>query len=264
MFYQEFHPHPSLTPFIHCYWVLEYSASTEDTEIIIPDGQTEIILNYGNPFAEIDHLHEIPQKSFFVCGQIDRALKLKPSSQVGVVGIRFKSVGLYPLIGIPLKELNNQRVDISELLDPDQGFLERFHVCDNHETRISIVDHYLHRLLIGKVVDPAVDYFAELLQNNSGQKSLDHGYDQMGFSERHMRRKFQLWTGWSPQKMNTILRLQKALKLWKSRKFNQLTPLALEAGYYDQSHFIGDFKYIVGELPSSYFAKGSDFSENFY
>lgn len=265
MYYQEFRPQPSLCSFIHCYWILEYaSTGSHEAELIIPDGRTEIILNYGIPFNEINEQHETRQHQFFLCGQIDGALKLKPSNHVGVLGVRFKRSGLYPLIGIPINELNDQRVRLSDLLTDSQPFLELFRSCSTHRQRIDLIDRYMVKLLTGKLIDPAVEYFVDLLSVNHGHQTLEHGYDQMGFSRRHMRRKFQQWTGWSPKKMSAILRLQRLLKLAKQRHPHRLTQLALEVGYYDQSHFIRDFKSIVGELPSTYFGKQTMLTENFY
>ena len=265
MFYQEYLPHPVLSEFIHCYWVLEHLGNGQQTvETVIPDGKTEMILNYGTPFTEITTPGKAQQSRFFFYGQIDQALTLEPSQQVGMLGIRFHSYGLYPLIGIPVAQLNNHRVVLEDLLTEGSVLAQQFSSCTTTKERLSLIDHFMLSAFAGKTVDPAVKYLMQLVNQQPGEQSLYDGYQQMGFSKRHLRRKFQLWTGWTPQQMNTVARLQKLLGQWKCKNFCNLTDLALSCGYYDQSHFIRDFRKFAGVAPSVYFTKEDPLANNFF
>ncbi len=265
MFYQEYLPHPALRAFIHCYWVLEHLDNDQRTvESVIPDGRTELILNYGTPFSEIKPQGCTQQSRFFIYGQIDQALSLATSQRVGVLGVRFHTYGLYPLIGIPVAQLNNQKAALEDLLVNGPALAQQFTACSTTKDRLRLIDHFMLNAFAGKSIDPAVKYLMQLVHQQPGDQSLYDGYQQMGFSKRHLRRKFQLWTGWTPQQMNAVVRLQKLLRQWKCKNFRNLTDLALSCGYYDQSHFIRDFKKFVGVPPSVFFAKEDPLASNFF
>jgi len=123
--------------------------------------------------------------------------------------------------------------------------------------------HDYYKQLI-REIDSSVFYLSQLLHDQPSEHSIYAGYQTMGYSERHLRRKFQQWTGWSPKKMSAILRLQRLLKLQKQKRFYNLTQLALASGYYDQAHFNRDFKQIVGTTPSQFFANTDPWSRNFF
>jgi AraC-like DNA-binding protein len=58
----------------------------------------------------------------------------------------------------------------------------------------------------------------------------------------------------SPKQLSRVVRLQATLKMLEQNKFSTLTSLAHENGYYDQAHFIKDFKEFTGMSPKSFFS----------
>ena len=265
MYYQEFQPHPQLQPFIDCYWVLEeFQNQHLAVESIIPDGRTELILNYGTPFTEVYSGSEQNQNRSFIYGQIDHALKLKPSSSIGILGVRFTFCGLYPLVNIPVHEMNNQRVAVEDLLPNHHQLTTILARSADKVERVKMMDQVLLTAFAGKEIDASVLYLTQLLDQEASHHSIYTGYRTTGYSQRQLRRKFQQWTGWTPQKMSAVLRLQKFLKLYKQKNFASLTQLALASGYYDQAHFNRDFKQIVGTAPSHFFTISDPWSQNFF
>ena len=57
-----------------------------------------------------------------------------------------------------------------------------------------------------------------------------------------------------PKQLARVARLQAALKMIQQKKFNSLTEIAYENGYFDQAHFIKDFREFTGISPKSFFA----------
>ena len=78
--------------------------------------------------------------------------------------------------------------------------------------------------------------------------------DKLNIHRRNMERKFETAVGMSPKQLSRVVRLQSALKLLEQQKYSNLTSLAYESGYYDQAHFIRDFKEFTGISPKSFFA----------
>ena len=69
-----------------------------------------------------------------------------------------------------------------------------------------------------------------------------------------MERKFMMVIGMSPKQLSRVVRLQATLKMLEQKQFTSLTSLAYENGYYDQAHFIKDFKEFTGHSPKSFYA----------
>ena len=74
----------------------------------------------------------------------------------------------------------------------------------------------------------------------------------MGISQRQLERTFKEYAGFSPKTFARILRFQSATNHYGTTK-KTLTEIALDCGYYDQSHFIHDFSQFSGYTPSEYF-----------
>jgi len=75
-------------------------------------------------------------------------------------------------------------------------------------------------------------------------------------SERQFERQFRKFSGFSPKLFSRIVRFQSALTQYGNNE-KSLTEIALETGYYDQSHFIHDFKEFSGYHPKQYFSGNS-------
>ena len=77
--------------------------------------------------------------------------------------------------------------------------------------------------------------------------------ESSNMSRRHFQRKFKDYTGFTPKKLQRIVRLHAAVC---SEIPKNLTTLAIDSGFYDQAHFINDFKKVTGGLtPSEYFKR---------
>jgi AraC-like DNA-binding protein len=76
--------------------------------------------------------------------------------------------------------------------------------------------------------------------------------DQIGLSSRHFKELFLRQTGLTPKAFQRVRRFQNALKTLHCRQSDDLADLAATCGYYDQSHFIHDFKNFSGVTPGEY------------
>jgi transcriptional regulator GlxA family with amidase domain len=87
-----------------------------------------------------------------------------------------------------------------------------------------------------------------------GQVSVDELSEQLNINRRQLERRFASAIGLSPKQLAKIVRLQAALKMLEQGHFTSLTALAYENGYFDQAHFIKDFKEFTGLSPKQFFA----------
>ena len=99
------------------------------------------------------------------------------------------------------------------------------------------------------------------LKKNNGNVRIEELTRLTNMSSRELERKFNVYVGLSPKQLARIFRLQYALR--KQSQTELLTHLALDAGYYDQAHFIREFSGMVNEKPSQYFQLQQELTEKF-
>jgi transcriptional regulator GlxA family with amidase domain len=73
-------------------------------------------------------------------------------------------------------------------------------------------------------------------------------------NRRQLERKFSSAIGLSPKQLSKVIRLQTTLKALYQEKSSTLTSVAYENGYYDQAHFIKDFREFTGVSPKEFYA----------
>ncbi|MFZ6013396.1 MAG: helix-turn-helix domain-containing protein, partial [Bacteroidota bacterium] len=110
-------------------------------------------------------------------------------------------------------------------------------------------------ILIGKLktqrLDPLVFHAAEKIRLGQGGIRVKELMETLPISRDAFEKKFRRIVGTSPKQFSNIIRMRTLLEKGKGNK--SLTDLAYEAGYFDQSHFIKDFKLFTGQTPSQFF-----------
>ena len=269
MHYQEIIPSLPLQPFVKCYWLLcDGDASNYDFERIIPDGSPEMIIHLGSPFEErIDGVvHQ--QETFFLYGQLFSSIEIRASLPPKVLGIKFLPFGLSAFTPIPQTELSGRRSLVEHIFPvfPIGEYLEKLHLAKNPAALFNTVDqmmlHMFHQRKnfsedkVGKM-KAAISS----MQKANGNLKIDQLTRSLNISRRELERKFNRYIGLSPKQLAKIFRLQFALQC--ESESDLLTHLALDAGYYDQAHFIKEFSSIVNEKPSEYFRLQPELTEKF-
>ena len=269
MHYHEHIPSPPLQPFVKCYWLLhDTEGSDHDFEKIIPDGSPEMIIHLGWPFEERIDGEVKKQESAFLYGQLFSSIEIRASKQSKVLGIKFQPFGLSAFTTIPQFELSGKKSLINDIFPHFivEEYLEKLSSAPTPEELFLQMDQMMLYMLrkrknfsddkVGKM-NAAV---STILQSN-GSLKIDELTRSLNMSRRELERKFNRYIGLSPKQLAKIFRLQFALQC--ESKVELLTHLALEAGYYDQAHFIREFSSIVNERPSDYFALQMELTEKF-
>ena len=86
--------------------------------------------------------------------------------------------------------------------------------------------------------------------HSQGSTSIKKIVDVLAMSRDSFEKKFRKQVGTSPKKFSNIVRFRNLFE--NGYKYTTLTEMGLNAGYYDQSHFIKDFKVITGKNPSKF------------
>ena len=126
--------------------------------------------------------------------------------------------------------------------------------AQHHDTRIAALSRYLLRKLKSRQQQAnGLFQCIQYIVRYKGATTVDALASDIGMSGRHFDRKFISAVDTSPKAFSRLIRFHSSLSLRKGKDLDNLTALALQAGYYDQSHFIRDFKEFSGLSPKQYF-----------
>jgi AraC-like DNA-binding protein len=259
MDYNTYSPDPQISAFVKLFWSLDApGAALPEKQRIVPDGCMEMIFHYGDLFRQYteDGSSRIQPRSF-VFGQITRQLEIAPTGVTGIMAARFTPDGFAPFSTMDVVDMENRAVPLTELFGKLGGHLERDVLATaTNEQRKKLIEQFLVRELeTPRVVDNISRSSVDLLLELKGQVSVDELADQVGIHRRRLERKFSTVIGLSPKQLSKIIRLQAALKMMEHQPSASLTALAQESGYFDQAHFIKDFKEFTGMSPRQFYAE---------
>ena len=257
MNYQTFQPHSDLGSLINCYWTLEVPAeNNSERQRIIPDGCIEMAFILGDDIKRYTSKDEfILQPRAMVLGQTIEPFYIEPTGFVNTFAIRFYPYGFANFVTMPIKDLANKETPIELLFGAYTAKeLEQkiIHATDTKQ-RIEIIENFLLEKLNDKItIDNIVKQTVEALLSSNGTESITTILKEDLSKRRQLERNFKKQIGISPKQLGKVIRLQTALKMLLNKKKDNLTNIAYESEYFDQAHFIKDFKEFTGINPKEF------------
>jgi AraC-like DNA-binding protein len=271
MDYKVFTPSPELQPFIKCFWSLESEIPTPREEEpvrqrVVPDGCMEMIFHYGDHYQQFfEDGSLVLQPRSFVFGQITRYIEIAPTGVTGIISARFHPEGLTPFLDRDVSALQDKAVALEELFGEKGSAIEKTVLAlPGNEQRIQAIESFLLSILEQpQATDNVARSCVEVILQSQGQLAMQELAGKLNLNRRNMERRFISAIGMSPKQLARVVRLQATLKMLEQKKFTSLTSLAYENGYYDQAHFIKDFREFTGMSPKSFYAENLRFAALF-
>jgi len=180
---------------------------------------------------------------------------VEPLGVTGTFVVRFQPNGFLPFATLPIKEMENTAIPLHELFGKDGEVIGgKVLNANSASERIELIEKFLfNRLADKKNIDNIVKLTVETILNTNGQFSVYELSKQNNISRRQLTRKFSSTIGLSPKQLSKTIRLQATLKTLLISKVASLTDLAYENEYFDQAHFIKDFKEFTGLTPKEFY-----------
>ena len=261
MDYQTYQPTEDLSPLIKCYWTLEVPAEySQERQRIIPDGCIEMAFILGDDIkrftSETDFLL---QPRSMVLGQTMEPFYIQPTGYVNTFAIRFYPYGFANFVTVSIHELANRETPLADLFGEARAneLEQKIIAATDASERMAIVEAFFMDMLHQRTtVDQLVKSTVDILLSTNGSVPINGILKEDLASRRQMERKFLKQIGISPKKLGKVIRLQTALKLLLGRDNGSLTRIAYESDYYDQNHFIKDFKEFTGTTPKAFLTDG--------
>ena len=257
-FTQEYSPHPNLKRYIKTYWTLKSPAITGELKKkqLLPDSGIKISFNLADPVEFIlkgNERFQVPDGC--VSGALTTNFWIVSKGNIDRFGLQFHPGGIYPFIDFPSIQLTNNIFSITRLWGESASQLTKQLVSTDKtvEERIRILDRFLLEQLSGNTsIDPVFEEAVSTIINAKGNIIIDEVSKAIHLSNRQLERKFKEKIGITPKLLCRILRFRRVFEHLTDFSDDSWVSTALTCGYYDQSHFIHDFKTFTGLSPSKF------------
>jgi AraC-like DNA-binding protein len=251
-------PKPPLSKFVDSFWLYEGRGIEHQTERILPTGTLELAINLGqNELRFYDA--ERPDNRFCLSGAVvsgahGRGFTPESAEDVIIIGVHFKPGGAFPFLGLPAGDLADTHVDLETLWGSSAGRLrERLCEVRTSAERFQLLQEaLLSRLCQGVEQHYAVSAALEMFGKNQAGPRVREAAKYLGLSQRRFIQVFKAEVGMTPKLFSRIQRFQQTRTFIQQNPPPNWTTLALDRGYFDQSHFIREFLEFSGLSPTDY------------
>ena len=258
MDYQTYEAHTDLNTLVSCYWTLEVPEQPEpQKQRIVPDGCIEMAFILGDDIKRYTSENEfILQPRAMVLGQTIEPFYIEPTGYVNTFAIRFYPFGFANFVTESISNLVNKETPIDQLFEKEAAEALELEIINAKDTRhrISIIDKFLlDQLNEDKTINRIVKSTVDSLLSTNGTASIHSILKDDLSKRRQLERNFKKQIGLSPKQLGKVIRLQSALKLLLDPTAENLTDIAYKSDYFDQAHFIKDFREFTGISPKEFF-----------
>ena len=244
-------PTDILKPYIQSFVIQE--TVDENVYKVLPNTGLVIGFQYKGKLSYLDNENEKPLSTSGITGLRDSYRVFKNSKDIGTVLVFFKEAGAASFFRQPLHELFRESISLDNFKLRSELLLleERLYEARSDETRIKVVEEFLISRLAYVEPDQLVLAALALIHKSKGNIRIKELMQQLHISQSPLEKRFRQAVGASPKKFASIVRLKNAIQHYSPQ--DSLTALSYEAGYYDQAHFIKEFKTFTGDTPETFF-----------
>ncbi|MFT3827677.1 MAG: helix-turn-helix transcriptional regulator [Chitinophagaceae bacterium] len=262
MRYNEIRPGARLGQYVKCYYIYESSSEVAFEDTVFPSGNMEIIFNLGSGNWKVetgDGYTTNPPVELW--GQIIKPLPIRSVGKNTMLGIRLFPHAAAYFLNDKVDLFNDQVADFAGIWGSEINTLHSILLETNTwSDRIELIETFLWNKLsltekkLGK--GTIVNNVMHEIRQQDFFDNMENVASRYGITSRYLQKLFVQYTGLTPKLYSKINRFQNSLKL-VTKKDASLTSIAYDCGYFDQSHFIREFKSFTGVTPSGYLPEQS-------
>jgi AraC-like DNA-binding protein len=262
MHYQEFKPKGVLKDFVQCYFTCETETDVLSEDKVFASGSIEIMFNLGATRKQFSiNGNLITEPGIQLWGQVLKPVDIISLGKHSIFGIRFFAHTAICFFNEAIEQFNDAVFNLEDVIgnkvnEVHSKLLEAGTIAQ----KIEATEHFLHErlLLFYKKMNKLnlVSSVMDELQQDECKVNMNRIALRYGISSRYLQKLFLQYAGVTPNLFRKINRFQKSLYLVANNN-NSLTSIAHHCGYFDQSHFIKDFKEFTGTTPSAFHVESS-------
>jgi len=266
-----FKPRPQLNGLIDSLWLFESPVGlpVSDSRVVAPNGKAKLIYSYENGLsAAYDNLQFYYKPcELLLIGPWDKPVVLSSEiCQTATLGVEFTIEGLQYFTRFKASEIRNGIFSITDLYGKEATLLEyQLLSAAGPLDKLNVIQDFLlsifndqkrHILLAG--------FCASAIRESCGMLQIKALEKKTGYSGRYLDMIFNESIGLSPKELIQVVKFQAIYTTWATSNNLEFYTSDLYDLYYDQSHFIKEFKKFTGYTPRNYAAYGNNFGKIFY
>ncbi|CCB71140.1 helix-turn-helix domain-containing protein [Streptantibioticus cattleyicolor] len=245
--------HPGLRPFVCGYAGYRVAVALPYQARVVPTGRAVVVINLAEPFSRVRRLG-LPgagsgRIGSLVVGLEDRPAICEHPGGQEAIRLELTPLGAYRLFAVPMGELTNHVIELPDVLGPGAGELvERLAATGDWTARCDLLDAaLLDRFGEGPAPAPEVEHAWRLLAATAGTIPIARVAEEVGWSQKHLARRFEQQVGLTPKRSARVLRFQRAMGMLTGGRASADT--AMVSGFYDQAHLVREFRALAGVTP---------------
>jgi AraC-like DNA-binding protein len=255
--------HPGLRDYVVSWCGFEEWAPAITRRRQMPDSFIPLIIDF-QPSYKVAPAHAPDawalRRYGFVAGVHDQFALTESQGLARGMQIDFTPIGARLLFGRPMSDLANLVVGLDDLFGADGvRLVDRLDSACDWETRFDILEEFVLRRLQGaqgaRAPSSGVNWAWAQLRRANGQVEIGRLARELGCSRKHLVAQFHEQIGAAPKTIARILRFQHAVRLFHGATDTKPVSgadVAMACGYFDQAHFIKDFRQLSGITPTEY------------
>lgn len=260
-----------LQPYLDTIWIFEndFGVPVEDNRVIAPNGKAKFIYSYLNGLSTIDagRKTDYSENDIFFIGIWDKPVVLSSKARItGTIGIELTPNGVHRFTKFSAFEMANKILSFGDIYGViGRELIERLTNTPDPFKKVDILQESLRQILrYNNRNNQIVDYTVAMIKSTSGLIEIKDLEQKTGYSRRYLDMLFKDHLGISPKALSGIVRFQTFYKAWANTESDRFYNDQIYELYFDQSHFIKEFKKYTGYSPKQYANQKNEFGKIFY
>jgi AraC-like DNA-binding protein len=239
-------------------WYWDGYLQPHTRERLLPDGSMTIALNLGehktSRYATGGAAYCNDGPAQVIAGARSSFMVADTANMITTFGIQFKPGGAFPFLQMPASELNDQCVSLEDVFSMGvRSLRERLLECATTQQKFASAEQWLLAQAVKRLEKhPAVLFATQQFLHSPTNQPLSSVLHRIGYSQRHFNQLFADEVGLTPKRFLRVRRFQSVINSIPRENVVDWADLAVRCGYYDQSHFVHDFRGFCGLTPAAY------------
>jgi AraC-like DNA-binding protein len=219
---------------------------------VFPSTSLVLGFQYQGQLVTVTNGIETRLASSGITGITDRYKLFKNPDEIGTILVYFTETGLAHFSTSPANELFNQSISLDNIFDRDkiQETEEKIRLAQTQKQRILIVERFFLSQLKDIQSDKIIIEAVKLIYQSKGTIKITELNKKLFISQSPLEKRFRKLVGTTPKKFASIVRFNTVLNTMNDSK--SLTEICYENNFFDQAHFIKDFKQYTGDSPEKF------------
>jgi AraC-like DNA-binding protein len=251
MKFDSYIPGDILKPYIRALFISELQEA--DSYKVLPGTEIVMGFQYSGRLSYRANGEEKYLSTAGLTGLNDRFRLFSNSAGTGTVLVFFKEGALPTFFPHPVHELFGESVSLENFMLRSELLIleEKLQEASGDKARISVIEKYLISRMHTAPPDLLVLSALSLIYKSKGNIRIHQLVKSLHSSQSPVEKRFRQVIGTTPKKFAALVRFKNIVGNFKSS--DSLTGLGYEAGFYDQAHFIKEFRRFTGESPENFF-----------